>query len=275
VQNAVETAESLVQAAGHRLDVFVPSEPLHLDGDPVRLAQILANLLNNAANYTPRGGHIELRAQRDGEQVVICVRDDGHGIAPEQIERVFDMFNRGERSSGLGIGLALARRLAEMHGGTIRAESAGLGEGATFIVTLPLDTGGAEPADAAPSEAAALPQKRVLVVDDNHDAANSLAMLLQFLGAEVDVAHSGREALEQFDASTPAVVLLDIGMPDMDGYQVARAIRAREAGRRVPLVALTGWGQEEDRRRAREAGFDHHLVKPADIDALQALLADL
>jgi PAS domain S-box-containing protein len=275
VQNAVETAETLVHAAGHRLDVFLPGEPLPLDGDPVRLGQILANLLNNAANYTPRGGRIELRAQREGEQVVISVRDDGLGIAPEQIERVFDMFSRGERSSGLGIGLALARRLAEMHGGTIRAQSAGLGKGATFIVTLPLDCGRAATTDAATPAAAVLPQKRVLVVDDNHDAANSLAMLLQYLGADVDVAHSGSEALERFDVYAPAVVLLDIGMPGMDGYEVARAIRAREAGRRVPLVALTGWGQEEDRRRARAAGFDHHLVKPADIDALQGLLAAL
>jgi PAS domain S-box-containing protein len=275
VANAMDTAETLVQAAGHRLDVLLPSEPLQLDGDPVRLGQILANLLNNAANYTPRGGRIELRAQREGEQVVISVRDDGHGIAPEQLERVFDMFNRGERSSGLGIGLALARRLAEMHGGTIRAESAGPAQGSTFIVTLPLADGRATTTEAAAPEAVALPQKRVLVVDDNHDAANSLAMLLQYLGADVDVAHNGHEALERFQAATPAVVLLDIGMPEMDGYEVARAIRARETDGRVPLVALTGWGQEEDRRRAREAGFDHHLVKPADIDALKALLAAL
>jgi signal transduction histidine kinase/CheY-like chemotaxis protein len=275
VRNAVETAETLVQAAGHRLDVFLPSEPLHLDGDPVRLGQILANLLNNAAHYTPRGGRIELRAERDGNQVIVSVRDDGLGIAPEQIERVFDMFNRGERSSGLGIGLALARRLAEMHGGTIRAESAGLGTGATFFVTLPLDAGQATTADATTPGTTALPLKRVLVVDDNRDAANSLAMLLQFLGADVDVAHNGREALERFDACAPAVVLLDIGMPEMDGYEVARALRARDAGRGVPLVALTGWGQEDDRRRARAAGFDHHLVKPADIDALRALLATL
>jgi PAS domain S-box-containing protein len=275
VHNAVETADALIRSADHRLDIALPSEALVLPGDPVRLGQILANLLNNAANYTPRGGHIELRAQRTGKHVEIIVRDNGNGIAPDQLERIFEMFNRGAGSNGLGIGLALARRLAQMHGGSIRAQSDGLGHGSTFIVALPLDDRNAAAADTANESAAALPQKRVLVVDDNRDAANSLAMLLEFLGADVAVAHSGREALERFVAYRPAVVLLDIGMPEMDGYEVARTIRSRDDGAPVTLIALTGWGQEEDRRRARAAGFDHHLVKPADIDALQALLATL
>jgi PAS domain S-box-containing protein len=275
VRNAVETAEPLVQAGGQRLSVVLPDERLWLNGDPVRLGQILANLLNNAARYTHEHGHIEIRARREGERALIAVRDDGAGIAPEQLERVFDMFSRGEGSTGLGIGLALVRRLAEMHGGTVQAESDGVGKGATFTVVLPLAHGGDVPLDALSADEAAMSQKRILVVDDNRDAADSLAMLLEFLGADVDVAHSGRQALERFDAERPAIVLLDIGMPEMDGYEVARAIRSRADGERVPLVALTGWGQEEDRRRARAAGFDHHLVKPADIDALQALLSSL
>lgn len=275
VHNAVETADALVRSADHRLDIALPAETLLLHGDPVRLGQILANLLNNAANYTPRGGHIQVRAQRTGKHVEITVRDNGNGIAPDQLGRIFEMFNRGAGSNGLGIGLALARRLAEMHGGSLRAQSDGLGEGSTFIVTLPLDDRDHAAADATKESTASLPQKRVLVVDDNHDAANSLAMLLEFLGADVAVAHSGREALERFIAYRPAVVLLDIGMPEMDGYEVARTIRGRDDGGRVTLIALTGWGQDEDRQRARDAGFDHHLVKPADIDALQTLLAAL
>jgi PAS domain S-box-containing protein len=276
VHNAVETADAVVRSAEHRLEIALPAETLLLHGDPVRLGQILANLLNNAANYTPPGGHIEVRARRIGRQVEIAVRDNGNGIAPDQLERVFEMFNRGASSNGLGIGLALARRLAQMHGGSIRAHSDGLGQGSTFIVTLPLDEGEPAAAGASKESTTALTRKRVLVVDDNRDAANSLAMLLEFLGADVAVAHGGREALERFAAYRPAVVLLDIGMPEMDGYEVARTIRGREdGGGHVTLIALTGWGQEEDRRRARDAGFDHHLVKPADIDALQALLATL
>jgi CheY-like chemotaxis protein len=249
VRNAVETSDPLIQAAGHRLEVSLPREPLWVDGDPVRLAQILANLLNNAAKYTDAGGRISVNAQRQGANAVISVRDNGAGIAPDALPRMFEMFSRGDRSSGrdqggLGIGLALA---ADQH-----------------------------PQPAAQGRAAAsLPQKRILVVDDNRDAADSLAMLLKFLGSDVRIARDGPQALEEFHAYDPAVVLLDIGMPGMDGYEVARRIRTRFPERRPTIVALTGWGQDDDRRRARDAGFDHHLIKPAEIGSLQLLLASV
>jgi PAS domain S-box-containing protein len=275
VRNALETSYPLIRAGGRRLELDLPPEPLWLDGDPVRLAQILANLLNNSAKYTSADGRIELRARREGSRALITLRDDGAGIAAEQLPHVFEMFSRGERSSGLGIGLALARRLAEMHGGSISAASGGPGQGAEFSVRLPLAAQPAAAPQAAASEGAPLAHKHVLVVDDNRDAADSLGMLLKALGAEVEVAHGGREALAAFDARRPAAVLLDIGMPEMDGYEVARAIRGREDGKRVPLIALTGWGQEEDHRRAREAGFDHHMIKPPDIAVLRSLLGSV
>jgi len=279
VEHAVDTSQPLIRSGLHHLDVSLPSEPLWLDGDPVRLAQILANLLNNAATYTEPGGRIQLEASREGDTAVLSVRDNGAGIEPESLPRIFQMFGRGERARspgpvGLGIGLALARRLAEMHGGSLEARSEGRGMGSEFRVTLPL---AAEPAAAVhrTSAAGTLPEQRILVVDDNHDAAVSLAMLLEVLGAEVRIASDGAEALELLQSYEPEVVLLDIGMPRMDGYEVARRIRSRFPERRAALVALTGWGQEEDRRRARDAGFDHHMVKPAKIGALQALLESL
>jgi signal transduction histidine kinase len=274
VRNALETVDPLIRARNHQVTLALPEDTLWVDGDPVRLAQILANLLNNAARYTDKGGSIVVRAWREGASAAVAVRDNGAGIAPGQLTTLFDMFARGERSSGLGIGLALARRLAEMHGGTIGAASDGLGKGAEFTVRLPLAAAAKAERSTATFDTAALAPKRILVVDDNRDAADSLGVLLKFLGADVKVAHDGREALAAFEAHRPAVVLLDIGMPGMDGYEVARAIRSRADGG-VPLVALTGWGQEEDRRRVREAGFNHHLVKPAGLDALRALLGSL
>jgi len=282
LRNAVETSEPLILAAGHRLDVSLPGEALSVEGDPVRLAQILSNLLNNAARYTPHGGLIAISAAREGETntAAIRVRDNGLGIAREALSRIFEMFNREDRSDtngegGLGIGLTLSRRLAEMHGGTIDVHSEGLGQGSEFIVRLPLISGAPETIAPLQPSAGALSPMRILVVDDNRDAAETLGMLLTELGAEVQVAHDGRSALDAFASSPPAAVLLDIGMPGMDGYEVASILRARYPDRRATLVALTGWGQEEDRRRAREAGFDHHLVKPAEIDALQALLTEI
>ena len=278
VKNAVETSEPLVAAARHELRVSLPGEPVWLDGDPVRLAQILSNLLNNAAKYTSSGGHIRLGAERSGGSVVVTVSDDGVGIAPEAIGAIFEMFNRGDRSTsgsqgGLGIGLALARRLAEMHGGSIDARSEGVGRGSEFRVTLPVAPRSVAEAVHSPSGGTThLPQRRVLVVDDNQDSAESLGALLGFLGGDVRTALDGKSALEAFAAYDPAIVFLDIGMPDMDGHEVARRIRSDFPERRPVLVALTGWGQAEDRRRARDAGFDHHLVKPADIDALRSLL---
>ena len=281
VRNALETSQPLMQSAGHLLDVSLPEEAVWLEGDSVRLAQILANLLNNAAKYTGPGGRIELRAGVEGGIVSICVRDNGAGIAPEILSQLFGMFTRvGPPSSraqgGLGIGLALARRLATMHGGDIEARSEGLGKGSEFVVRLPVSN---DPAPAsserAPAAAAALPQQRILVVDDNRDAADSLGMLLKFLGADVRIARDGSEALEQFEAYDPRVVLLDIGMPGMDGYEVARRIRTGFPGHDATLVAVTGWGQEKDRRLAQEAGFDQHIIKPPEIGALRALLAAL
>jgi PAS domain S-box-containing protein len=273
VRNALETSDPLIRAGGRRLELALPAEPLWLDGDPVRLAQILANLLSNSAKYTAAGGRIELRARREGASALISVSDDGAGIEAQELPRVFDMFSRGKRSSGLGIGLALARRLAEMHGGTIAAASAGPGQGAEFSVRLPLAAQPSAAAGRPMAETPPLAHTHVLVVDDNRDAADSLGMVLKFLGADVELAHGGRDALAAFDARPPAIVLLDIGMPDMDGYEVARAIRAR--GAHVPLVALTGWGQEDDLRRAREAGFDHHMIKPPDIATLRSLLGSV
>ncbi len=280
VRNAIETSNPLIQASGHQLALSLIEEPLWVDGDSVRLVQILANLLNNAAIYTERGGRIEVRTRRQDGTVLISVQDNGPGIAANDLNRIFEVFSRGERSStrgqgGLGIGLALARNLAEMHGGSITVESNGARQGSEFTVHLPLATTQAPQPDAAISAPTGLPMKRILVVDDNKDAADSLAMILRHLGADVRLANDGAEALETFKTYGPAVVLLDIGMPGMDGYEVARRIRNGFPDRRTALVALTGWGQEEDRRKAREAGFDHHLVKPVELDELQRILATL
>ena len=278
VRNAVETSAPLVQAGGHTLVEELPGEPLWLEGDPVRLSQILANLLNNAAKYTEDAGRIELRAWREGNRVAISVRDSGLGIAPDMLPRLFDMFSRGNRETarsqgGLGIGLALARRLAEMHEGTLEAHSDGPGRGSEFLLRLPLAEELPIAADLATAGAEDLHGKRVLVVDDNFDAGDSIAWLLQQLGAEVRVLRDGATALATFDEFAPDVAILDIGMPGMNGYEVARRIRARSGGNAVRLLALTGWGQEDDRRRAREAGFDHHLVKPAELGVLLSLVA--
>jgi signal transduction histidine kinase len=279
VRHSVETAEPLIQAAGHRLTVSMPGENLWLNGDAVRLGQVVGNVLNNAAKYTDRGGTIEVSAQRIAENVVLSVRDNGQGIAEGDRETIFEMFTRGQDArsqGGLGIGLALARKLIDMHGGRIEALSDGLGKGSEFRITLPLA------AQSAPGESItgrlglALEGRRILVVDDNRDAADSLAMILRILGGDVEVARSGAEALRMLKDFDASIVLLDIGMPEMDGYEVARRIRARSSGDSRPaIVALTGWGQDQDRARAREAGFDHHLTKPAEISALHSLLAQL
>ena len=276
VENALETSEPLIRAAGHRVNVTLPDQPVWVEGDPVRLAQILSNLLNNAAKYTERGGEISVSVQTRDGAVRIAVRDTGIGIRHEELTRVFDLFHRGDRAghgTGLGVGLTLARRLVEMHGGSITAHSAGPGTGSEFTVQLPL--AGAQAATAqAERRGGAIPvPQRVLIVDDNRDAADSLGLLLGMLGADVRVARDGAEALEALQGYDPAVVLLDIGMPGMDGFEVARRIRARSTTRRPAIVALTGWGQPEDRRRTKEAGFDHHLVKPADLVALQGILS--
>jgi PAS domain S-box-containing protein len=280
IRSAIETSEPLIRAGQHRLIVSFPDEPLVLDADPVRLAQIFGNLLNNAAKYSEKGGQIEISARRDRDEAVVTIRDSGDGIALEQLPKLFEIFTRGERSSrrnqsGLGIGLALVRRLTEMHGGRVEASSEGLGMGSCFSVRLPLNAKQVAAPKTRGREHASIEELGVLIVDDNKDAAESLAMLLSTAGAEVRVAHDGPTALAEFARSEPHVVLLDIGMPDMDGCEVARRLREIARSDRVALVALTGWGQDEDRRRVREAGFDHHLVKPVDLASLQALLASL
>ena len=280
LRNAVDTSLPLVEAGRHRLSVEVPDEPLMLDADPVRLAQVFANLLNNSAKYTPDGGEISVRVTVEQDMAVVCVRDNGEGIPPQMLGRVFHMFTQvstGSRAQGgLGIGLTLAKTLVHLHGGTIEAFSEGRGRGCEFVIRLPLAP--ELPAIANPEQAlapgAAAPRlRRVLVVDDNRDAADSLGMLLHFLGAEVKVVHDGRSALEAMKTFRPAVVLLDLGMPEMNGLEVARRMREDPEACDTTLVALTGWGQREDRRRTHEAGFDYHLVKPADVGALQSILA--
>jgi PAS domain S-box-containing protein len=281
MRNAVETSAPLIEAGGHELVQEFPPEPLWMEGDAVRLAQILGNLLNNAAKYTPDGGRIELRAWREHGQAVVSVRDNGLGIAPEMLPRLFDMFSRGDRETarsqgGLGIGLALARRLVDLHEGTLVAHSDGNGHGSEFVLRLPLRQAEPSARDLAANAAAAaenLSGLRVLVVDDNHDGGDSIAALLGQLGAQVRVLRDGASALAAIGEFAPAVAIVNIGMPVMNGYEVARRIRARPDGRDLRLIALTGWGQEDDRRRGREAGFDHHLVKPANLGLLLGWLA--
>ena len=280
VRNAIETSQPLVQAARHTLTVSLPDAPLWLEGDPVRLAQILSNLLSNSAKYTDDGGRIAVTVRQEGSIVAMAVQDNGTGIAAHALPRMFEMFSREDRArgrvqGGLGIGLALARRLAEMHGGSLDAHSEGPGKGSEFVLRLPIAQSPKPAATPGSRDTTAPVGHRILVVDDNRDAAESLGMLLELIGAEVRIANDGRTALDLVESYGPTVLLLDIGMPDMDGYEVARTIRASRPARPPVIVALTGWGQEEDRRRTRAAGFDHHLVKPVDLDALRGLLASL
>lgn len=284
VSRAVETAKPLIDALDHELELSLPPEPLVLDADPIRLAQVIGNLLTNSAKYTEPGGRIWLSIVRDGEQAVVSVRDNGIGIAAETLPHIFSLFVQVDHAAmrsqgGLGIGLTLVQNLVEMHGGQVRAQSDGLGAGCEVQVRLPLLT---QPPE-LPNAEKSLPQPtgsvaachRLLVVDDNQDAANTLAMLLGMQGHDVQVAHNGHSALELAAAHHPAMIFLDIGMPGMDGYQVARQIRQIPALKSVVLTALTGWGQQEDRRRSAEAGFDHHLVKPPEPQVVEMLLANL
>jgi PAS domain S-box-containing protein len=278
--SAVEAARPRIDARGHELTMCLPPEAVWLEADAVRLAQVFANLLNNAAKYTEEGGRIRLTAERDGADVVVRVRDSGIGITPEMLPRVFELFTQADRAlgrseGGLGVGLALVRNLVEMHGGSVKAHSEGAGKGSEFVVRLPVlrltnTEGGGQ---CVAREGATGPPRRVLVVDDNLDAAETLAELLALSGHDVRTAHDGPAALEAAGRFRPEVVLLDIGLPGMDGCEVARRLRGQEGATRALLAALTGYGQEEDRLRSREAGFDTHLVKPVDPKALFALIA--
>jgi CheY-like chemotaxis protein len=283
VARAVETVQSLIEVQGHRLDVSVPQESLLVDADPVRLAQVLANLLTNSAKYTEANGHIWLSATREGPEVVLRVRDNGIGIAPDVLPHVFELFVQADHAftksqGGLGVGLTLVKNLTQLHGGSVEARSAGLGKGSEFSVRLPLILNKRAESPAKHDELQyETPSSghRLLIVDDNKDAAVSLATLLRLQGHDVRVAHDGASALSLASSFLPHMVFLDIGMPDMDGYEVARVLREQPGLANVVLAALTGWGQEEDRRRTAAAGFDHHLVKPPEPAALERLLESL
>jgi len=276
---AIEIAKPLIDARCHRLNVTLPEEPLWVEADEPRLVQVFANLLNNAAKYTPPNGEIGLTIEIGPDVVIGRVRDNGVGIAPDLLPHVFDLFTQADRStrrdqSGLGVGLTLVRRLTEMHGGCVEAFSDGLGYGSEFVVTLPrIAKGITRTREPAPRRLGRIPSRRVLLVDDNADGLDSLASLLRLKGHEVHVASDGFEAVRTAVAIRPEVVVLDIGMPGMDGYEVARQLRQTPDVSTMRLVALTGYGQEEDRHLSREAGFDDHLVKPIDLAVLDQLLA--
>jgi PAS domain S-box-containing protein len=282
VEQAVEISRPVIDARRHQLSVSLPDEPIQVKGDSARLAQVAANLLNNAAKYTDEGGQIWLTLESENHCAVLRVRDTGVGLPQEMREEVFGLFTQVDRSSdraqgGLGIGLTLVRRLVEMHGGRVEAFSEGPGQGSEFVVWLPIlaEAPAPEPSrSASRSQPVGRAQRKILAVDDNLDAANTMAMLLRILGHDVRTAHDGSSAMEAAQAWRPDIVLLDIGLPGMDGYEVARRLRAIPDLRACILVAVTGYGQEEDRRRSANAGFDHHLVKPVDPQALTELLAE-
>jgi len=275
---AIETCRPKIDAKQHTLALDLPPQPIELDADPVRLAQVFTNLLINAAKFTNPGGRIELHVRRDHRNLVVSVRDNGVGMAPETIPHLFTLFSQAntalERSEGgLGIGLALVRGLVALHGGSVEARSGGLGRGSEFSVSLPVIAAMPERMSQAAGQASK-PVKalRVLVADDNRDGADSCATLLEVSGHTVKTAYNGRDAFEFARQFQPDVALLDIGMPELNGYEVAHKIRGEPWGGTIVLVAITGWGQDEDRRRALAAGFDHHLVKPIDPTQLDALL---
>jgi signal transduction histidine kinase/ActR/RegA family two-component response regulator len=276
VRYAIDTSRATVESAGHELIVRLPDEPITVAGDAVRLTQVFANLIANAAKYTNSSGKIWVTLSREGQRSMVSVRDNGIGIPPAHLKSVFDMFMQVDRSGrraqgGLGIGLTLVRSLVEMHGGRVEAHSAGLGTGSEFVVELPTAPAASMPAD-VPERVESLPACRILLVDDNPDAVETIATLLAALGATVATANSGREALGMLDRVRPDTVLLDIGMPEMDGHEVARRIRALPQHAGALLIALTGWGQDQDLALSSAAGFDHHMVKPPDIHRLRAIL---
>jgi PAS domain S-box-containing protein len=283
LERAADTTRPLIESRAHELTVSLPREPVRLEADPTRLEQVLANLLNNAAKYTMPGGQISLSAAREGKEAVIRVRDNGIGVPPDVLGRVFEPFVQSDGSlarteGGLGIGLTLVRSLVEMHGGRVEANSPGLGQGSEFVVRLPVRVPQTAEASAPVEAAAPRPLARpvrVLVVEDNLDAAESLATLLRVWGHDVQVVHDGLQALDAARESRPEVVLLDIGLPGLDGYQVARRLREDVGLDTSLLVAMTGYGQPEDRRRSRDAGIHHHFVKPVEPMVLRNLLADV
>jgi PAS domain S-box-containing protein len=283
VEAATETSRPLIEAGRHKLAVQLPADPIWLQADPVRLAQVFANLLNNAAKYTEEGGQIWLTAELRGNEITVSVKDSGIGIAAEMLPHVFEIFSQAEPAlvraqGGLGIGLSLVKRMVELHNGNIEVRSDGLGRGSEFLVHLPVAGAPLVPESAPPredSEHEVRAKRRVLIVDDNRDSAESLAKLLRIMGHEVDTAHDGEQAVEMAGAMRPEVVLLDIGLPKMNGYAAANTIRQQPWGKNMILIAVTGWGQEEDKQKSKEAGFDEHMVKPIDVRSLMNFLSEL
>lgn len=283
ITNAQETVRPLLHDRGHRVSVTLPRRPVWIKGDAQRLEQVFMNLLHNAAKYTDPGGSIEVTGEREGDQAVVRVKDNGRGISPEMLPQVFDLFTQEDRSldrtaGGLGIGLTVARKIVEMHGGAVEARSKGVGQGSEFLVRLPVLADSREETPPPPRTEAdrappASPPRRVLVVDDNVDAAMMLATILARWGHQVHMVHDGPAAMQVVHSYRPEVLLLDIGLPGLDGFEIARRLRQESGLGGLVLVALTGYGREEDRRRSREVGFDYHLQKPVDLDALQGLLA--
>jgi signal transduction histidine kinase len=280
---AVESSRSLMQKRGHEFNMTLPDVPVYLNADTVRLSQVFTNLLNNSAKFTGPDGRISLAARADGNSVFVSVSDTGIGISPEELPQIWELFYQLDTAlegsyGGLGVGLSLVRQLVDMHGGSVEAYSEGLGKGSEFVVCLPVLQEASEHAQltksAAHAEAAAHPGVRILIADDNEDSANTLALLLRLEGYVIALAYNGIEALEVGDRFQPEVAVLDIGMPKLNGYEVAQRIRERPWGTNVLLIAQSGWGREEDVRRSKEAGFNVHLTKPPDFDALNKLLAD-
>jgi len=283
VRDALETVRPFVEARRHALEVRVCDAPLTVDGDAARLAQVIGNLLHNAAKYTEPGGRIELDVKQEDEDAVVRVRDNGIGLDSRSVSTIFDMFVQVDRSltraqAGLGVGLTLARRLIALHGGTITAFSSGLGKGSEFVVRIPVARGpaptGVEIATQPPPPVGTHQPRRILLADDNAEFADSLAAILAASGHQVRVAHDGAEALRKVEGFVPEFAFLDIGMPKVHGYEVARRLRERPETAECVLVAVTGWGQEDDRRRAQEAGFDRHLVKPVEATDIESILAE-
>jgi two-component system, chemotaxis family, CheB/CheR fusion protein len=282
VGSAIDTARPILEAKRHTLSLDLPKHPVRLEADPVRLAQALSNLLINAAKYTDPGGQIHLRAAREGNEIVVAIRDNGMGISTDMMPRLFTMFTQApgalsRAEGGLGIGLSLVRGLAALHGGSVEAHSEGHGKGSEFVVRVPVGAPVAEARDDETLEQSSVAGAglKILIVDDSHDSADACATLLQLSGYQVQTAYDGRRAFALAQTLHPHAVLLDIGLPDIDGYQLAAKIREEPWGRGILLIAVTGWGQEDDRRRAFEAGFDHHLTKPIAVEILESLLQSL
>jgi CheY-like chemotaxis protein len=279
VNDALEVVRPYIDLHGHELQIDLPDRPVFLNGDATRLAQILSNLLNNAAKYTNRGGRVSLQAAVEDRTLVLVVADTGIGIAPEMLDTVFEMFvqvdSTLERSTaGLGVGLSLARKLVELHGGSIEAHSAGLGHGSQFVVRLPIVVDPELPAKPTPAAFIGGETYRILLADDNVDFVNSIGALLTAMGHSVVITHNGADALAAAKRFCPDYAFLDIGLPQMSGYDLARGIRSLSCGAMTVMIAVTGWGQEKDRQLAFEAGFDHHMVKPVRFEQIEEILGN-